>query len=324
MLYTIDRVQYANSNGQYYFFEFMELNNINGLTVNGSDLLSPNLFWEALSAMVNNVENDKITFLRNYQQAVRIFIFYQQGLDKYIRIELNPNVNQPNGAVLNFNQLQQWFRELNNIDGRSNSKGLGAARSTNVDSYVNGLLQSLYNDNQFQDDNGLVLTKHLLSGDTTKGFDLDLFQYIPSTNEYVIYEFLKRENQYINNIQAHPMRYSWTGNSSDNKQKYISLWNAKQHLNGRLFLINYSDNSNEKISVIEVLSLDATRGITSENKYCISRNVFLGWLHDMQNYSSNSRDYFSDFKEVHFDQEFFEDFKGNKRNYGTQFSNIFI
>ncbi|MEK5104951.1 hypothetical protein MKX83_23700 [Cytobacillus sp. FSL M8-0252] len=324
MLYTIDRVQYANTNGHYYFFEFMEVNNINGLTVNGYELLNQNLFWEALSAMVSNVEKEKIIFLRNYQQAVRIFIFYQQGLEKYIRIELNPYLNQVSGEILNFNQLQQWFRGLNNIDGQSNSKGLGAARNTNIDSYVNGLLQSLYNNSQFQDDNGLVLTKSLLNGDTTKGFDLDLFQYIPSTNEYVIYEFLKRENQHINNIQAHPMRYCWTGGTSDNKQKYISLWNKKQHLNGRLFLINYSDNPNEKISIIEVLSLDATRGITSENKYCMSRIVFLGWLHDMQNYSSNSRDYFSDFKEVHYDQEFFEDFNANKRNYGTEFSNIFI
>lgn len=108
-------------------------------------------------------------------------------------IEINPYINQTNGYILTFDQLQQWFRGVNNIDGQSNSKGLGAARNTNIDSYVNGLLQSIYNDNQFQDDNGLVLTKNLLNGDTTKGFDLDLFQYIPSTNEYVIYEFLKRK-----------------------------------------------------------------------------------------------------------------------------------
>ncbi|WP_158701584.1 hypothetical protein [Lentibacillus sp. Marseille-P4043] len=302
----------------------MEVNNINGLIGNNNQLLNQGHFWEALFTMISNVEVGKINFLRGYQHAVRLFIFYQQGINKYVLIEINPYINQTNGYILTFDQLQQWFRGVNNIDGQSNSKGLGAARNTNIDSYVNGLLQSIYNDNQFQDDNGLVLTKNLLNGDTTKGFDLDLFQYIPSTNEYVIYEFLKRENHHINNIQAHPMRYCWTGSSSDNKQKYISLWNTKQQLNGRLFLINYSDNPNEKISVIEVLSLDTARGITSENKYCISRSIFLGWLHDMKNYNSNNRDYFSDFKGIHYNQEFFGNFNENKRNYGSEFSNIFI
>lgn len=303
MLYTIDRVQFAHTNQKYYFFEFMEVTDINMLTID-NQLPTQQQFWERLFNMISEVEQKKVNFLLSFQHAIRVFIFYQRDLNKYIRIELDPFVSKTIGAILNFSQLQQWFRGLNNIDGQSNSKGLGAARDANIDSYVNGLLKSLYNNDQFQDDNGLILTKDLLNGDSTKGFDLDLFQFVPSTNEYIVYEFLKRENQYINNIKAHPMRYSWTNRWNDNKQKYISLWNISQHLGGRLILVNYSDNLNEKVSLIEVKGLDINKGITAETKYCMSRHVFLGWLHDMNHYSSKNNDYFSDFKKAEYDESF--------------------
>lgn len=80
MLYTIDRVQYANTNGQYYFFEFMEVNNINGLIGNNNQLLNQGHFWEALFTMISNVEVGKINFLRGYQHAVRLFIFINKEL----------------------------------------------------------------------------------------------------------------------------------------------------------------------------------------------------------------------------------------------------
>ncbi|MBU6080017.1 hypothetical protein [Allobacillus halotolerans] len=324
MLYTIDRVQFAHTNQKYYFFEFMEVTDINMLTID-NQLPTQQQFWERLFNMISEVEQKKVNFLLSFQHAIRVFIFYQRDLNKYIRIELDPFVSKTIGAILNFSQLQQWFRGLNNIDGQSNSKGLGAARDANIDSYVNGLLKSLYNNDQFQDDNGLILTKDLLNGDSTKGFDLDLFQFVPSTNEYIVYEFLKRENQYINNIKAHPMRYSWTNRWNDNKQKYISLWNISQHLGGRLILVNYSDNLNEKVSLIEVKGLDINKGITAETKYCMSRHVFLGWLHDMNHYSSKNNDYFSDFKKAEYDESFFDNFSENKKQkYGAEFSNIFI
>ena len=324
MLYTIDRVQYANQNNQYYFYEFMEVSNIHSLIGENGKLPCQNEFWNTLTGLINDVEKNKLEFIKGNINAIKIFIFYQSNIDIYIKIEINPFTNIVNGHIWNFDNLQNWFRQLNNIDGNGNSKELGAARDTDFDSYVNGILKNLYNNSLFHDDNGLHLTKSLLNGDTTKGFDLDLFQYIPSTNEYIIYEFLRRENQYINNIQAHPMRYCWTGKWNDNKQKFISLWNIKQYLNARLILVNYSDNPSEKISLIEVLNLDINNGITSENKYCISRNVFSGWLHDMQNYSSNNPDYLSEFKYLHYNQEFFENFGEDKKKYGAEFTNIYI
>src|SRR5699024_8659594 len=251
MLYTIDRVQYSKGDDLYYFYEFMELENIDLLLKNENELLLPNDLWQALSNALSKTENSKITFLKSIDTVIRIFIFYQKDLNKYIRIELNSN--GISGDVWSYVELQTWFKWINNIDGQSKSKGLGSVRSTHLDSYVNSLLQSIYEDSQFHDDNGLELTKSLLGSDSTKGFDLDLFQFISSTNEYIIYEFLKRENNFINNIQAHPMRYSWTGKSNDNKQKFISLWETKEYFNGKLLLISYSDDSNERISIIEIL-----------------------------------------------------------------------
>src|SRR5699024_4508641 len=146
----------------------------------------------------------------------------------------------------------------------------------------------------------------LLGSDSTKGFDLDLFQFISSTNEYIIYEFLKRENNFINNIQAHPMRYSWTGKSNDNKQKFISLWKTKEYFNGKLLMISYSVESNERISIIEILDLDVDQGILAERKYSMSRNVFLGWLKDMNQYAATQKKYFIDFKFKEYDEDFFK------------------
>lgn len=324
MLYTIDRVQYSNVKKQFYFFEFMEVTNVDALLDANGKILPLKTFLSSLNGMVDSVEIEKINFLLEKPQVIKYFIFYQRGKNRYIVLELDPLSNRVRGKAWDFNKLQGWFKKINNIDGKSNSKGLGCVRDNNEDHYVTELLQHIYNDNQFQDDNGLELTKRLLGGDTTKGFDLDLFQYIQSTEEYIIFEFLKRENSYINNIEAHPMRYSWTGKRYDNKQKFISLWNIKQHLNSRLILVNYSDNPSEKVSLIEVLDLDINKGITAENKYVMSKNVFQGWLYDMRDYKSNDNDYFSDFKCVHYEAEFFKDFDNNKQFYGAEFSSIYI
>lgn len=296
----------------------MELGNINILLKNEEELIPPDELWRTLSNTVSETENNKIAFLKSIDSVIRIFIFYQRGLNKFIRIELNSRGIFAD--VWSFVELQSWFQWLNNLDGQSNSKGLGSVRTTNLDNYVNSLLQSIYEDSQFYDDNGLELAKSLLGSDSTKGFDLDLFQFISSTNEYIIYEFLKRDNQHINNIQAHPMRYCWTGKWNDNKQKFISLWKAKEFFNGKLLLISYSDNSSERISIIEVLDLDIDKGILAEKKYSMSKNVFLGWLKDMNQYTiNNQKNYFIDFKYKEYDEDFFRNFSENKRNYGNEF-----
>jgi hypothetical protein len=326
MIFTIDRVQFSSSQNRYFIFEFMEVGNIRGLlNQDGTAVIANfnNAFWNAVYGMIKDVEKQKLNFLREMKiNATKIYIFYQKDIDCYVRIQVMSE-KESYGHVLDFNSLQLWFRDLNNIDKDTYSKGLGTVRESNNDQYVTNLLRSLYNDNQFEDDNGLELTKHLLAGDSTRGIDFDLFQFIPSTNEYIIYEFLKNDS-FLKNKQVHPMRYSWLTDEErkkkkDNKQKYIGFWRAKQFFNARLYLINYSDDSNDKVSISEVLNLNEASGFVEENKYCMSKNVFLGWLTDMNQYHKRHNNYLSDFRSHNYPKEFFENFRARSKDYGKEF-----
>lgn len=165
------------------------------------------------------------------------------------------------------------------------SKNLGSVRENNKDKYVNEIIKNIYNLNSFDDDSGLEITKQLLNENNTTGIDLDLFQYVKTTNEYIIYEFLKRETDYVTNKTAHPMRYCWTKNRNDNKKKFISLWQTKNYFGGKLYLINYSDNKEEDISIIEVLNLNEETGFLEENKYCMCYDEFIKWIEKMNMYN---------------------------------------
>lgn len=326
MIFTIDRIQYSKRLDHYFVFEFLEIKDLNRLlNMNSQNAKNHSqLFWQKLYEQVNVPTREKLEFLRNWDKKItRIFIIYQKGIDAYIKIVIKPEGCEWN--VLSFNHLQQWFKKINNMDQDifSRSKGLGVSRDENVDRYVNHLLRELYKDPHFIDDNGLELTKALLDLDWTNAIDFDMFQYIPSTNEYIIYEFLKRDSRFIDNIQAHPMRYSWTGKYRDNKQKYIAFWRAKQFFNAKLYLINYSDNMNEKISIIEVVQLDEKVGFIEENKYVMSRNVFLGWLKDMNNYQKRHNNYLADFKSVKYDHQFFSKYRNKKFDYDKIYGNEF-
>lgn len=58
MLYTIDRVQFAHTNQKYYFFEFMEVTDINMLTID-NQLPTQQQFWERLFNMISEVEQKR-------------------------------------------------------------------------------------------------------------------------------------------------------------------------------------------------------------------------------------------------------------------------
>jgi len=319
MLFSIDRVQHSQKLNRFFLFEFLKVANIQYF-ISGNQIGSD--FFQKLQDSIEPYFWKKIHFLNSiHRNKIEIIlIVYQQGADHYIVLRKNGDERAKwTYCIYNFPQMQTWFQALNNIDGNSNSKNLGAARTSDEDVYVNDMIREIHNLDIFYDDNGLELTKALLNGESTKGYDFDLFQYIPSTNEFIIYEFLKRENKHITNLQAHPMRYSWTGKYNDNKQKYISFWKAKQFFSARLFLINYSDNPSEKLSVIEVLDLDENRGFLEEYKYSMSGNVFKGWLKDMNSYNKPHHQYLSDFKCAHYRQDFFKDFKHKKKEYGNEF-----
>lgn len=103
------------------------------------------------------------------------------------------------------------------------------------------------------DDDAKSLIIEALEGELTGGFDLDSVYKIGDT--YHVLEFLKCETVRPNN--SHPRRY-WFKNS----QKFITLWEITQKLEGVLFLVNYEE-SREQFKVIKVLDLNE-KGIISE------------------------------------------------------------
>jgi len=112
------------------------------------------------------------------------------------------------------------------------------------------------------DDSAKLLIIQLLWWDKTWWFDLDSV-YCVNWNYYVI-EFLKCESTipWITPFTSHPNRYRF------NKQKFISLWNITQKLNGILYLINYEMINWEawdRFKLMKVLSLDEEEGLETED-----------------------------------------------------------
>jgi hypothetical protein len=321
VIFTLDRLQYSEKTDEYFLYEFVEVSNI-------SRIKNANTHSELLNVLkdeLNIIDRNKIDFIfsLNKEKLNKYIIVYQENNDDFIDdfIVLKCKVKGVNWQILNmnFNELSRWFNELNSMGIDKNSKSLGVVRGEDEDYYVNKIINEIYNLENYSDDCGLKLTKKLLAENQTTAIDLDLFQYIASTNEYILYEFLKRDNIFINNITSHPMRYCWTGRRSDNKTKFISLWRAKKYFGGKLYLINYSADKEEKVSVIDVLNLSEEKGFLEENKYCMTRNELIAWLKDMNNYKSSYNDYLSDFKFVNYNEDFFKNWKDNKNKYGKEF-----
>ncbi len=317
MLFQIDRVQRVEveKDIQYHIFEFIKIIDFEKFKenlINGE---------EGKYKFFSDIDKKKVKYLLKgkLESICKIhIIIYEEGIDKYFLIS-NENTKVLRCKEYSFNHISYWFKELNKKSlQKSESKPLGSAKDDDVDSYVNNIIQSINGYEKYDDDCGIGLTKKLLSSDSTSATDFDLFQYIESTDEYIIYEFLKRENENITNKQAHPMRYCWTNSSKDNKMKFISLWRAKKFFNARLYLINYSDDVNEEISILEVLELDKNKGIRKELKYCLTYNEFIQWLSDMNTYNNKEKDYLKKFKHRIYDSKYFDNFNLNKRTYGIE------
>ena len=107
------------------------------------------------------------------------------------------------------------------------------------------------------DEDAKKLIIEVMGLELTGGFDVDSIYRMPD-NSWLIIEFLKCDT--VRPFDSHPNRY-WFKNS----QKFISLWQLKNDLNGQLVLINYED-SREQFLIIEVKEIDSIRGIISEVK----------------------------------------------------------
>lgn len=232
MIFTVDRIQFVKN--KLIVFEFF---NIDREQCN-EDFI-----------------NDKVNALK---------IFLGKGIDKlyyikykndysFFEIEENSKVTQ-----LTYEGFTKWFVDINGQENneRSNSKVLGAARETNVDNYVSTILNNLYQNDYPNidftvDDNGLQLVKDVLSREQIPTFGVDFDLFCSTTG--LVFEFLKRDSRYVTNLTAHPCRYT------KNKHKFVTLWKAAKEVSldeVRLILINYSDNQQEHLGVIEIKDFD--------------------------------------------------------------------
>ena len=89
-----------------------------------------------------------------------------------------------------------------------------------------------------------------LCNDQTHGFDLDSIYYY--NNKWIIFEYLKCENDHMTPHTSHPKYYPY------NWKKFYSLYSLAKQLNGELFLVNYSTRDEDKhlVRIMQVLSFD--------------------------------------------------------------------
>jgi len=121
---------------------------------------------------------------------------------------------------------------------------------------------------QKTDDSAKQLIIESLEGQVTGGFDLDSVYHIGDA--YYVLEFLKCDT--VRPVSSHPNRYWYK-----NKQKFLSIWDITQKLNGKLFLVNYED-SREQFKVIEVEEINEETGISKEIIYLWNFEQFKSWF----------------------------------------------
>lgn len=185
-----------------------------------------------------------------------------------------------------FEQFSDSFSIMNNLSNlnKDSSKKLGAVTESKGDPYIQSLLTSIYQETDYKntnfigDDNGIELVQKSLQESSTYGFDFDLFE----PQNKIIIEFLKRENTRVTNKTAHPNRYT-----GQNYKKFLSLWKAAKLLNWdnpNLFLVNYSDDSTEEITLIRIIDFEVSKDtpekmINSDIGYLFqNQSTFFNWL----------------------------------------------
>ncbi|QSF35962.1 hypothetical protein ICR95_25250 (plasmid) [Priestia megaterium] len=314
MIYTVDRVQFEAS-GQLVFFEFYNDSNDNEQFVRRK--------FESLS----KISKESLFFVKyndNYrnENGVRV---WSNGKNKTYK----------------WNEYKQWFLSKNG-EALNNSvlksKPLGSATDNEGDPYINEILKEVHEISFCLDDNGLSITKEALGKESTYGFDFDIFDDINKT----LVEFLNNETKQkgknpIENTQAHPMRYAWISDREqeefakkmkkekpswknprkiDNRQKYISLWRAKQKLEGELYLVNYNKNDKtEDLSIIEVVDLDEDKGIMGDISYKVTYKDMVSWLEKMNTDPVAAKQYLTTFPKEIRNIEFWLKYYSNQEKY---------
>lgn len=304
MLYTPDRIQLVDD--ELIFFEFHHRDSSEYLT--RIERKKINDFRCLLGEGIKKVI--AIVYDNDYKSGSEI-------VKKEFSIEL------PSGREEHFkwDYFKEWFQQINLGESKltmpQKTKELGISTENEGDPFVQELLRRIYGVETRNDDNGIAITKDALSGVGTTGFDFDLYE---SSSRSII-EFLKRDSKYIANIKAHPMRYMNNG-KNNNYQKFISLWKAKEILNGNLFLINYSDSLDEPISVIEVLRFEINgkdSRFIEDIGYCLNYEQLFEWLRLLESNYSKGMEFLKNFPKEYRNKSFWGKFPGNKSVLGTRY-----
>lgn len=286
MIYTIDRVQIKDNT--LVFFEF---------------------FSKRKGENFNFVKT-KVNRLKSIASTSSISEIYGISYD-HENFHCNSNSITIKKLIANksnkftWNEYMKKFKELNG-GITTPSKSLGSATDKEGDPYVAKILKEIHGIDFSDDDNGLRITKEALGGTPTYGFDFDLFD----DECKCIIEFLKRDNQYVTNLTSHPMRYL------SNKQKFISLYKASRILNSSLYLVNYSNNDDESIAVIEVLNYDVDTGHFIEDcgYQFKDRNQLVEWLKLMNSNALNAKQFLRRLPKEHRTAKFWSEYTNNKRS----------
>lgn len=304
MLVNIDRLQYDNQ-GKLVCFEFFDVSNE-----------KPNL----------DFIKEKMKFIENEDFCDEFYLVQYKSL----------NLNEifvgksPNRKKYDLESFSNWFVEKNeevNKSKQSLSKPLGSSTTNKGDPYIQDILTQVYSENPLYseidfsvDDSGINLVEEVLKGKNTYGFDFDLYE----TESRTVIEFLKRENDSVTNLTAHPVRYPW------NKSKFTSLWKAAKRVNNdkkpNLYLVSYSDKDDEEIAVIQVLDFDCNSSskkmVLSDIGYKLdNKDDLVNWLKLLnENYDQAVQFLEKKEKEVR-DRSFFEELyeSDNKSSLGKNY-----
>lgn len=172
-----------------------------------------------------------------------------------------------------FKDYQKRFNQENNSQSETPSKILGVRKESNDDKFVTQFLTELTELNFIGDDEGVEITERLLGSNNTNGFDLD----IADTQNKVVYEFLRRKNSYINNLTAHPMRYCWNHSTSDNRQKFIALWNFCKSFSFKLICVSYSTEDEDDTTIMKLIipeEINSQIGFINDIEYGLTKRQF--------------------------------------------------
>lgn len=291
MLFTVDRLQFDED--KLIAFEFFDY-----------DLERGN----------EEFNGNKVKYIKEHSFFDKYYgIGYDESKNTYEVKEIDLTKDIERSYTYTWEDYATWFNNVNNPGSfsRSFSKPLNSATKNVGDHYVQSLLNEIHTDEYpevdfYRDDSGLGLTAHALNGTATYGFDFDLFE--PTNN--IVIEFLKRENPYVTNLTAHPARYTY------NYRKFLSLWKAANHINGSLYLVNYSDDPKEAISVIKVIEMNDAGRIEHDIGYKLTnRKSLLRWLKRMNTDPTAADKYLTGKPKEIRDNDFWNDYMlGKEKN----------